>query len=106
MKLMTKEIEKIAQEQYKLGASLSQKVVAKFFDPQGAYTWYLMNQDPDDPDYLWGIVRGHEVEMGSFSLSELEAYKGHLGLGIERDLYFTPMPASEVFEKLNAGVHI
>ena len=27
-------------------------------------------------------------EVGSFSLEELEAFKGPFGLGIERDLYF------------------
>jgi hypothetical protein len=44
--------------------------------------------------------------MGSFSLSELQSVKGALGLGIERDLHFTPMPASELWEKLNRGEHI
>ena len=65
-----------------------------------------MNQDPEDPDYLWGIVKGFEVEMGSFSLSELEAVRGRFGLGIERDLYFTPIPAREVWDKLNREVHV
>ena len=106
MKLMTKEIEKKAQSQYPLGSDLSQNIVAKFFDPCGSWTWYVMNQDPEDPDYLWGIVKGFEVEMGSFSLSELQSFKGRFGLGIERDLYFTPRPASEVWERLNNGKHV
>ena len=38
-------------------------------------------------------------EWGSFSLAELEEYKGWGGLGIERDLYFKECPASEVIEK-------
>lgn len=109
MKLMTKEIEKKAQAAY---AEYCNKelwevqVVAKFFDPCGSWTWYLINQDPADPDYLWGIVRGFEVEMGSFSLSELTAHKGKLGIGIERDLHFKPMNAKEVWEQLLAGKHI
>lgn len=106
MKLMTKEISKEAQQQYPLGSDMDQMIVAKFFDPQGSWTWYLMNQDPDDPDYLWGIVRGFEVEMGSFSLSELQTFKGKFGLGIERDLYFIPIRAKELWEKLNRGEHI
>jgi hypothetical protein len=65
-----------------------------------------MNQDPEDPDYLWGIVNGYEVEIGSFSLSELQTTKVRFGLGIERDLHFHPMPAKEVWEKLLAGKHI
>jgi hypothetical protein len=106
MKLMTKQIEKKAQTQYPLGNDLTQNVVAKFFDPTGSWTWYLMNQDPQDPDYLWGIVKGFEVEIGSFSLSELQSFRGGFGLGIERDLYFTPRPAGEVLEKLNKGQHV
>ena len=107
MKLMTKAIEKAAIKQYPKGNDLeNQKVVAKFFNPTGSWTWYLMNQDPQDPDYLWGIVKGEEVEIGSFSLSELQNFRGQFGLGIERDLYFRPMPAREVWERLNEGQHI
>lgn len=106
MKLMTKAIEKLAQAQYNRGNDLNQKVVAKFFDPTGSWTWYLMNQDPDDKDYLWGIVKGYEVETGSFSLSELQTFRGKWGLGIERDLSFTPMTAKELLDKLEQGVHV
>lgn len=65
-----------------------------------------MNQDPEDPDYLWGIVKGFEVECGSFSLSELQSAKGPLGVGIERDLHFKPILAKEVWKRLLAGEHI
>lgn len=106
MKLMTQEIERKAQAQYGQGSDMAQKVVAKFFDPCSQWTWYVMNQDPEDPDYLWGIVKGFEVEVGSFSLSELQSFRGQFGLGIERDRFFTIVPAREVFEKLNAGQHI
>lgn len=106
MKLMTKEIEKKAQAQFSQGSSFEQMVVAKFFDPCGSWTWYLLNQDPKDPDYLWGIVKGFEIEMGSFSLSELESVKGPLGLGMERDLYFKPITAKELWERLQKGEHI
>ena len=101
MKLFTKEIETKAQEQYLKGSDLeSQVIVAKFFNPTGAGSWYLMNQDPIDPDYLWGIVDLFEVEMGSFSKSELENYKGRMGLGIERDLHFTEVNAKVLWDKL------
>ena len=107
MKLITKEIAKKAQAQFKHGSSLSnQQVVAKFFTPAAGWTWYLMNQDPDDTDYLWGIVKGFELEMGSFSLSELESVKLPGGLGVERDKFFKPMLAEEVWRKLQKGEHI
>lgn len=107
MQLMTKAISSAAQKQYPQGNDMdNQKIVAKFFDPCGSWTWYLMNQDPNDPDYLWGIVDGFEIEIGSFSLSELQSVKGRLGLGIERDLYFSPINAKEVWDRLMAGEHI
>ena len=102
MKLFTKEIEEKAQAQYPLGSDLEkQLVVAKFFNPTGAGTWYLMNQSSEDPNYCWGICHIFEWEMGSFSKSELENYKGRMGLGIERDLYFTEVNAKELWDKLN-----
>lgn len=106
MKLMTKAIEKKAQKQYSKGSDMDQMIVAKFFDPTGSWTWYLMNQDPDDNDYLWGIVKGNEVEVGSFSLSELTKFRGRLGIGIERDMYFKPMKAKDVLKALQSGKHI
>ena len=101
MKLFTKEIEEKAQAQYPLGSDLEkQMVVAKFFTPTGSATFYLLNQDPNDPDYLWGICFIFEWEIGSFSKSELENYKGRMGLGIERDLYFTEANAKELWENV------
>lgn len=71
MMLMTQEITKKAQQQYPLGSDMDkQMIVAKFFTPWSNWTWYLMNQDPEDPNYLWGIVKGFEVEIGSFRPSE------------------------------------
>lgn len=107
MELFTKEIIEKAKEQYPLGSDMeSQKIVAKFFNPTGAGTWYLMNMDPADEDYCWGIVDLFEVEVGSFSKSELENFKGPLGLGIERDLFFEQINAKELWEKLMKGIHV
>jgi hypothetical protein len=52
MKLLTKEIAEKAQQQYPLGSDMGQLVVAKFFDPTGSWVWFLMDQSPDDKDYL------------------------------------------------------
>ena len=101
MELFTKEIEAKAQAQYKYGADMEKQViVAKFFNPAGAGTWFLMNQDPNDPDYLWGVVDLFEVEVGSFSKSELENFRGPFGIGIERDLYFEEVNAKVLYERL------
>ena len=105
MKLLTKKIKEQAEKQYKQGSDMEQMVVAKFFDAMGSWKWFLMNKDKDD-DYCWGIVKGHEIEMGSFSIKELEEQKLPLGMKIERDLSFEPMKASEVWEQLNKGEHV
>ena len=107
MKLMTKEISKKAQaafQTYSTTEFAEQEVIAKFFDPAGSWTWYLLNQDPQDTDFLWGIVDGFEVEIGSFYLSELETTRNAFGLGIERDLYFKPTNAKQLLDNLNARV--
>lgn len=106
MKLFTGEIEDKLQAQYLQGADFEQDVICKIFDPQGGFTWYIMNQDPKDPDYLWAIVKGFEVEMGSVSKSELENVTGKWGLHMERDLFFQPTKAQEVWDKLQKGVHV
>ena len=101
MKLLTKEITEKATKQYSKGSDMEQMVVAKFFDPMGSWRWYLMNLGEDE-DYAWGIVDGHAVEMGSFSMRELQSIQLPLGLGIERDMYFEPVKASELWKELNA----
>lgn len=101
MKLFTKAIEAKAQAQFPLGNDLEkQVVVAKFFNPTGTGTWYLVNQDPNDNDYCWGICHIFEWEVGSFSKSELENYKGKFGLGIERDLNFDEANAKKILNNL------
>jgi len=99
MKLLTKEIKTKAEKQYDKGSDMEQKVVAKFFNPMGKGTWYLMNKSPED-DYCWGIVDWMAVEMGSFSIKELEELQLPMGMKIERDKYFTPVKAKELFEGL------
>jgi hypothetical protein len=105
MKLFNKAIDNKLFKQYALGSDLSkQEVVAKIFNPQGAQSWFILNSDPEDPDYLWAIVDlGYGAEIGSVSRNELESYRGRFGLGFERDLSFDPINAKELYEGLRAG---
>tara|TARA_Y100000310_G_scaffold299649_1_gene334671 strand:+ start:35 stop:352 length:318 start_codon:yes stop_codon:yes gene_type:complete len=105
MKLLTNKIIEQATKQYEKNSDMEQMVVAKFFNPVGSWTWYLMNM-ADNKDYCWGIVNGHALEMGSFSIKELEDLQLPLGMKIERDLYFEPMKASKVWEQLENGEHV
>jgi hypothetical protein len=94
MKMMTKEIESRFQ---KLGRQDHSEavVVAKFFCPWNGWTWYATEFDAENREFF-GLVVGHESELGSFSLDELEAVRGPMGLRIERDLHWVETPMSAV----------
>ena len=79
MKLLTQEIRK------KLPALYSQEdkggkaiVQVKFFTPDSSWTWYATEFDGEDT--FFGLVDGHEKELGYFSLKELHSIKGPMGL--------------------------
>jgi len=90
----------------------------KFFTPSSNWSWYaseasavmtdgtykaLTEVDPDDPEIeeviLFGLVNGFELELGYFSLSELESAGGGLQLPIERDHHFTPTTLKDLQDK-------
>jgi hypothetical protein len=66
--------------------------VVKLFNPAGAGTWLLTELDPDAPDIAFGLcdLGMGTPELGSVSIAELEALRGPFGLGIERDMHWTP----------------
>ena len=98
MQLLTKEVRKALP---KLGSQdgkgLDAVAYAKFFDPCSGWTWYATEGQDEGSDYLFfGWVQGFENELGYFSLNELQSVVGPLGLGIERDLNFTPKTLREL----------
>jgi hypothetical protein len=74
----------------------------KYFTPDGGFTWYASEGSPVDEDgyydtdkgkvdfVFFGLVAGLEVELGYFSLSQLESVRGGLGLPVERDRFYEP----------------
>ncbi len=70
------------------------KAVVKLFNPTGVGTWYLSELDPET-NVAFGLCQIHEKELGYVSLDELSEFKGQFGLGIERDLHFTPKTLEE-----------
>lgn len=88
MKLLTKELKRQFPKLYATDGTPTEekRVIAKFFTPDSSWTWYAVEFDGED--LFFGLVDGHEKEWGYFSLSELQATRGKLGLPIERDLYF------------------
>lgn len=100
MELLTKELEGKLPKLYEQENKGDEAMVhMKFFDPCSNWTWFVT--EFDGVDTFFGLVIGHETEFGYFSLKELQDCKGPLGLGIERDLYFNPMPLKELKVLLN-----
>ena len=69
----------------------------KFFTPDSSWSWFA--SEFDGQDIFFGLVIGLEIELGYFSLSELQSVRGPLGLQIERDLYYEPKTLRELQEK-------
>jgi Protein of unknown function (DUF2958). len=98
MKLMTAELEKRFAKVGSQEEVTEPVVVAKFFNPQGAGTWYATEYDPETKTFYGyvSIFGDENDEWGYFSLQELESYRGPFGLGIERDLSWTEKSSRSV----------
>jgi hypothetical protein len=74
-------------------------VHVKFFCPWNQWTWFITEGEQRDGDFLmFGYVIGQEREWGYVSLNELSSVIGPWGLKIERDIYFTSKPQSQIRE--------
>ncbi|MBA3920551.1 MAG: DUF2958 domain-containing protein [Nostocaceae cyanobacterium] len=90
----------------------------KLFSPSSNWTWYaseasaamndgtyksLNEVDANDPNIqdviFFGLVNGFELELGYFSLLELEGIGGGLQIPIERDRHFTPTTLHDLQDK-------
>ena len=95
MKLLTKAIRKklppLYSQEDKGGAAVA---VMKFFTPDSSWTWYATEFDGEDT--FFGLVDGHEVELGYFSLAELQRIRGGLGLHVERDMHWDQRTLAEI----------
>ena len=104
--LLPKSIEKQLPKLYSTEKGLiGDKVAyARYFFPMGAYTAYLLEYDPKERIGFGVVTMGYGWELGNISLDEMQGGKIH-GLGIERDLYFTPKKLHEIaeLEELVAG---
>lgn len=94
-KLLTKEIEAKIPGFYSQEKVKDPIIYAKFFTPWTGWTWYATEYDKETRTFF-GYVVGIEKEWGYFSLDELKAVKGPVGLYIERDIHFTPKPFSKI----------
>ena len=75
---------------------LEAKARVKFFTPDSSWSWFASEFDGED--IMFGLVSGFAVELGYFSLRELESVRGPLGLPIERDMYYQPKSLKDLME--------
>ena len=101
MKLLTEELKsrfaKVGRQEDKEDPI----IICKFFNPTGIGTWFATEYDPEEKMFFGyvSLFGDYNDEWGSFSLAELEEFRGLGGLGIERDLYFDECQASIVIKK-------
>jgi hypothetical protein len=101
MRLMIKTLEQRFAQVGSQEGTKDPMVIVRFFNPTGAGTWYATEYDPVTRIFFGfaSIFGDWNDEWGSFSLDELEKYRGQFGLGIERDLHFQEARASQVIHK-------
>lgn len=99
MKLLTKAITKKLPALYSTD-KLGDKAIAqvKFFSISNNWRWFATEFDGEDK--FFGLVQGFDIELGYFSLSELQSVKW-LGIpAIERDLGWEPKTIEEIKKQL------
>jgi len=104
MLLMTKATEKKIPALYADEKTpLNDKICyVKFFHCFSSWRWFATEYDPKTKIFF-GWVDGNFPEWGTFSLEEMEGIK-IMGLGIERDLHFTPKPMKEIEQYQQRGM--
>lgn len=120
MVLLTKEARRSLPALYSTEQVADPIAQVKFFTPDSNWTWYATEgnaideegnllpieqevvvpglgvRPPVDDFRFFGLVQGHEEELGYFQLRELLKARGPLGLRIERDRAFRPTPLSKL----------
>lgn len=75
-------------------------IVAKYFNPVGSATWYAISYDkPTNTIFCYCTGMDYD-ELGYTSLDELEEIDTGCGIGIERDLYFTPLHLDDIKKRI------
>lgn len=77
------------------GKGMEATVHIKLFNPCGSQTWWITELDPKTGEAFGYVTGMAEDEWGSVDLHELASVSGPLGIGIERDLHFTPTTLRE-----------
>ena len=106
MKLMTKAIKAKFERVGTQEGATDPLAILKLFDPCGRWTYYATEYNAEDR-VLWGYcvsaLEPDYDEWGHSDLGEIEATRNRFGLHMERDLWFRPMPISEILGPEDRG---
>jgi hypothetical protein len=95
MELITADLKKRLPQLYATEQQgMKALALVHYFTPDSSWDWYAT--EFDGHDIFFGLVKGDFLELGYFSLSELKAARGKLGLPIERDLYWQPKTLQQI----------
>lgn len=94
MELIPNEIKKTIPKLYETEEQEDPVVYIKLF--LDGWTWYITEFSIDENIAFGYVISPFGSELGYFSIEELKSTRGRLGTWIERDLYFSPMPLSQI----------
>jgi hypothetical protein len=72
------------------------KPVVKLFNPMGSGTWFLYSMDENSRAFGWAKITSGEY--GYVDMKEMQHVSVGFGLGIERDLHYTPETFNETIK--------
>lgn len=98
MSLLTARMRRRLPPLYSTQGQADPLIVCAFFDPLTDWRWYVL--EFDGTSLFFGLVVGFEVELGYFSLAELEQAKGPLGQAVRLDTQFAPCRLSIIKSKI------
>jgi len=87
------------------GDQIDPEPVVKLFMPGTGWTWLFTEVDPENPDIAFGLATDgiEDPEYGYTSISEITSVKNRMGLGVERDEWFTPKGPLSEYAKRDAA---
>ena len=105
MDLLPIELLELLESQHgrKEGKQHDELVLTRFFTPDANWSWYPVSakRDPESDDVeFFGIAETLNIELRCFWLSELNQVFPTLGIPVERDSSWAPIPLFRLLEDL------
>ena len=100
MKLAKKTKQKLLANWGEKASSMACMAEVRIYDPLSPWQCYIYAMNPEDENEILCIIKGHEVEVCEWKMSELEIAFNSDGEPPLIDDEYRPILASEVYKKL------